>query len=69
MKNDKAAMPQSKKKQTVSGSNAIGNSAKKSKSGVVAGSDSTPNPIQKTRARAGRGLANEGTIVSYNEER
>ena len=66
MKSDNAAMPKSKEKNSSSGSNAGGNSTKKNK---VTFNDATLNAVEKTKPRSGRGLANEGTIVSYDEER
>ena len=66
MKNDKAATPGSKEKKNP-GSRTAGNT-NKSRSGITS-SDSTPAVTEKTKARSGRGLANEGTIVSYDEER
>ncbi|MEO5890026.1 MAG: hypothetical protein ABIQ31_07205 [Ferruginibacter sp.] len=59
MKNDKG-MPKSNEKSSSTG--------KKSKSGVVE-TKSNPTASETAKARSGRGLANEGTVVSYEEER
>jgi len=66
MKSDNAATPKSKKKNSGSESNAAGNTTKKNK---VSFNDASLNAVEKTKPRSGRGLANEGTIVSYDEER
>ena len=67
MKNDKE-MAESKEKRKISGKHSTGNTAKKRQAGVTA-SNSISAATQKTKAGSGRGLANEGTIVSYDEER
>jgi len=67
MKNDKE-MVESNKKRKISGNNSTGNTTKKRQAGVI-DSNLTSTATAKTKARAGRGLANEGTIVSYEEER
>lgn len=39
------------------------------KSEAVIDSKTIPAVVDRTKAKSGRGLANEGTIVSYEEER
>jgi hypothetical protein len=41
----------------------------KKKSEVIIDSKTIPAVVDRTKAKSGRGLANEGTIVSYEEER
>ena len=41
----------------------------KKKSETVIDSKIIPAVVDRTKAKSGRGLANEGTIVSYEEER
>lgn len=65
MKNEKVIKTENKKK-SVPGSDPV-NKFKKSKSGVSA--NSVTSVIKQTKATAGRGLANEGTVASYDEER
>ena len=65
MKNEKVINTESKKK-SLPGSNPV-NKFKKNKSGVS--TKSIASAVKQTKATAGRGLANEGTIVSYDEER
>lgn len=43
------------------------NETSKKKGGV--GGDPGASAMENAKARSGRGLANEGTIVSYDEER
>ena len=39
------------------------------KEGVIIDSNTIPPVVERTKATSGGGLANEGTIVSYEEER
>ena len=66
MKNNKSVMPKLKEKKSGAGSNPE-NKFKKNKSGAT--TNSTTSVIEQTKAKSGRGLANEGTVVSYDEER
>ena len=63
MKSDHATMPKSKETKNVSANNSGKNKNK------VTFSDVTANAVEKAKPRSGRGLANEGTIVSYDEAR
>jgi hypothetical protein len=63
MKNDKTANSGEKKSRTT----IPAGSSKKDKTGQAGYTISSP--VRKTKARAGDSLANEGTNVSYDEER
>lgn len=65
MKNDKVVRA-SKEKKIGAGSNPE-NKFKAGKN--TSTSDSITSVIEQTKARTGTGLANEGTIISYDEER
>ncbi len=41
----------------------------KKKSKVIIDRKTKPSVVDRTKAKSGSGLANEGTIVSYEEER
>lgn len=60
-------LPVSKEKKSRSGSNPE-NKFKKGNT-VVSVDNITESAVEKTIARTGSGLANEGTAVSYEEER
>ncbi|MEO6733422.1 MAG: hypothetical protein ABIN01_19525 [Ferruginibacter sp.] len=62
MKNDKAKSGTDEKKGTPKS-----NPANKKDKGGVTNSDAAPNPSQRAKARAGRGLTDEGTITSYED--
>jgi hypothetical protein len=68
MKNKKSETPASKDKKNTTESNSIENKIKKHKSGL-SNLDIINSAIGQTKAISGRGLANEGTVVSYDEER
>ncbi|MEJ7589329.1 MAG: hypothetical protein WKI04_17370 [Ferruginibacter sp.] len=68
MKNDKATISKATDKKKTSLSKATATNSKKGGSAITDG-NSTVNASQTKKARAGRGLANEGTIVSYEEQR
>jgi hypothetical protein len=69
MKNDKkAVLPGLREKKGIPENISNKNSAKKSKNGVV-DSSVIASAVGKTKAKSGGGLANEGTVVSYDEER
>lgn len=68
MKNDKSEAPKVKDKEGTTGSKSLENKFKKHKS-RLANSNSIISAIEQTKATSGRGLADEGTIVSYDEER
>ena len=69
MKNEKkASLPGLKEKKSTPENISNKNSAKKSKNGVV-DSSVIASAVGKTKAKSGGGLANEGTVVSYDEER
>jgi len=57
----------SKNKKNTADSNAITVDKQKKSTGV--NSDTITSAIAKVKVKAGRGLANEGTLVSYEEER
>ena len=59
MKSDKVATPKSK--------NAKSNDNNKKEKVIF--NDASATATEKAKPRAGRGLANEGTVVSYDEER
>lgn len=68
MKNDKN-LPNSKKNKSGPGSDPI-NKFKKGKTTTVAAIDNIiTGAVESVKAKSGRGLANEGTNVDYNEER
>lgn len=67
MKKEKKSLPISKEKKSGPGSNPEN---KFKKGGKAASADNiVVSAVGKTKARAGSGLANEGTTVSYEEER
>ena len=66
MKKNKAVTPPLKEKKIGSGSNPE-NKFKKNKSGAA--TTSITSIIEQTKAKSGRGTANEGTLVSYDKER
>jgi len=70
MKKDKVVVPASKENKSISKSSSIKNDSKK-KNGATFNeiNSSITGAVEKTRARKGSGLANEGTSVSYEEER
>ena len=65
MKTEKNSSAKDKATKTNSGNKATG-SKKKSNLGTA---DTRTSAVDNTKARAGRGLANEGTITSYEAER
>jgi hypothetical protein len=67
MKNDKLKATAKGKKKS-SGKNAAVNSGQQSSAGAP-DTIAAPGASEIKKARAGRGLANEGTIVSYEEQR
>ena len=66
MKKEKKILSVSKEKKSGSGSNPE-NKFKKNKSGAA--TTSITSVIEQTKAKSGRGTANEGTLVSYDKER
>jgi hypothetical protein len=66
MKNEKI-VPKSKEKN--SSSQAKTTSTKKAKNMVAPDNIAAPGASEIKKPRAGRGLANEGTVVSYEHER
>jgi hypothetical protein len=69
MKNDKTTKPESKDKKNIPTSNPVKNGNKKGKNGIANIGSIITSAVEKTKPRTGRGLADEGTIVSYDEER
>ncbi|MES2331104.1 MAG: hypothetical protein V4539_15985 [Bacteroidota bacterium] len=67
MKKEKAILPVPKDKKMGIGNNPE-HKIKKGKSAVSTDNTIT-SAVKKTIARTGSGLANEGTLVSYEEER
>ena len=69
MKKEKNS-PVSKEKKSVPGSDPENKLKKGTKSATAASVDNIITPATaKVKAKSGRGLANEGTAVSYDEER
>lgn len=66
MKKEKDVLPKSKEKTNLSVNKATGKSKKNE---GVTDSDPGSSATGRAKPKAGRGLANEGTIVSYEEER
>ena len=66
MKKNKSATPKTKEKDSGKGSNPE-NKFKKTESGAA--TTSITSVLDQTKAKSGRGTANEGTTVSYGGER
>lgn len=67
MKKDKKIIPASGQEKSIAPIKATENISKKSKSGVI--SNIVTTAMEKAKPKSGKGLTNEGTIVSYDEER
>lgn len=68
MKNEKKILPESKEKKIGPGSDPK-NKFKKGTASAAAIDNIVTGAVENVKARTGKGLANEGTIVDYNEER
>ena len=67
MKKDQKILPVTKEKKTGPGSNPENKFKKTSTAASI--DNAITSAVGKTRARTGSGLANDGTSVSYEEER